>query len=243
MKILLYNIAYGTGLNGSWQQYFYKIWRFLWLSPSSTQNITQLLEKQRADVFCLIEVDGGSLRNRFSCQAQKIADKLDCDFYQNKLKYHPKSLWRFAFFFRKQQDAIISRIQGKFRRHYLKSGMKKLVQEYIVNNISIFAVHLAVMSKKIRQKQLEELSDILKICPRPIILCGDFNIRGGLEEVDIFLKKTGLKLVELPATWPSCNPKKHFDLFFASPDIKIRDAGVIQSEYSDHLPAWLEIDL
>jgi endonuclease/exonuclease/phosphatase family metal-dependent hydrolase len=231
MKIVLYNMAYGTGLNGSWRQYFYKVWRFFWLPFFHSRKIINLLKKQRADVLCLVEVDGGSFRNRFFCQTKKIAKKLNFDFYHKKSKYHPKSIWRFMVFFRKHQDAIISRIRGEFKRHYLKSGIKKLVQEYAVNGISI-----------LRQRQLEELSEILKTCPHPLVLCGDFNIQTGLKEVESFSEKTGLELVKLPATWPSCNPRKYFDLFFTSPNIKIRGAGVIQSEYSDHLPVWVEID-
>ena len=133
-------------------------------------------------------------------------------------------------------------MKGEFKRYYLKSGVKKLVQEYIVNGISIFVVHLAVIRRKLRQRQLEELRGILKTCPRPLILCGDFNIHNGLQEIKSFLCTTGLRLVELPATWPSCNPRKYFDLFFTSPGIKIKNAGVVKSEYSDHLPVWVEID-
>lgn len=242
MKILFYNIAYGTGLNGSWKQYLLKVWRFLWLPSSHARKITQLLKKQGADVLCLVEVDGGSLRNRFHCQAEKIAEDLNFNFYCKQSKYHPKSIWQSIVFFRKQHDAILSRINGEFKCHYLKSGMKKLVQEYIVNGISIFVVHLAVARQKIRRNQLKELSDILKTCPRPFVLCGDFNIQNGIREVEFFSRETGLQLVDLPATWPSCNPKKHFDLFFTSPGVKIKDAGVIKSECSDHLPIWVEID-
>lgn len=242
MKIIFYNIAYGTGLNGSWRQYFLKIRRFVWLPFFHTRKIAKLLKKHRADVLCLVEVDGGSYRNRFMCQTKRLAKKLDFNFWHTKSKYHPKSLFNYLPYIRKRNDAIISSKNGEVHCHYIKSGMKTLVQEFIVNNISIFTVHLAVLQSKIRKMQLEELNDILKKCRHPFILCGDFNIQNGLKEIKDFSEKTGLQLVELPATWPSCKPKKYFDLFFTSSGIKIEDAGIIESELSDHLPIWIKID-
>ncbi len=243
MKILLHNIAYETGLNGSWKQYFFKIWRYVWLPLYSGRCLARTLKKQDADVYCLLEVDTGSLRNRYLSQTKKLSKVLNTKYFYSRLKYSMKSIWRFVFFSRRQHDAILSKIDGEYKCHYLKTGMKKLVQEYIVNGISIFTVHLAVLSKKVRQKQLVELGDILKKCSRPLIFCGDFNIHSGLREVKSFLQTTGLKLIDLPATWPSCNPKKHFDLFFISNGIKLKNADVVQTECSDHLPIWIEIDL
>ena len=242
MKILLYNMAYGTGLNGSWKQYFLKTKRYFWLPLFHSKKIAQLLKKQRADVLCLIEVDGGAWRNRFCSQVKSIAKKINFNFYHSKSKYHPKSIWNLIPFVRKRHDAIIANKKGDVFFHYLNKGMKKLIQEFVVDNISIFTAHLAVLSEKVRKKQFEELAKIVMACSRPFVLCGDFNIQKGLKEVKEFAEITGLQLVKLPATWPSCNPKKHFDLFFTSPGVKIKDAGIIKSEYSDHLPVWVEID-
>ena len=242
MKIVLYNMAYGTGLNGSWRQYILKCRRFFWLPFFNTRKIARLLNDQRADVICLLEVDGGSIRNRFMCQAKKIAKKLGFDFWFKKSKYHPKSLFRFMPFTRKNCDAIVSKIKGEFKCHYLNNGMKKLVQEYVVNNFSIFTVHLAVLQKNLRQIQLTELGEIVKKCPRPFLICGDFNIFKGLEEVRSFVEKNGLKLIQTAKTFPSCNPKKYFDLFIAREDVNIKDAGVLDVPYSDHLPVWVTIE-
>lgn len=242
MKIFLYNIAYGTGLNGSWKQYFLKVYRYIWLPLYSGRKLTQLIKKQDADIFCFLEIDVGSLRNRFCSQVKKYADILKTDFYYSCLKYHPKSFWRYMLFFRKQHDAIVSKLKGEFKCHYLKTGMKKLVQEFKVKGVSIFTVHLAVILPHTRKKQLEELGDILKKCTTPYILCGDFNIHKGLKEVQSFLQKTGLQLMDLPATFPSHNPKMHLDLFFVSEGVKVKNVEVIESQCSDHLPVLLEIE-
>ena len=242
MKIIFYNIAYGTGLNGSWRQYLLKLRRFVWLPFFQTHKIAKLLKKQRADVLCLVEVDGGSYRNRFMCQTKKLAKKLDLNFWHTKSKYHPKSLFNYLPYIRKRNDSIISSKKGEIRCHYLNSGMKKLVQEFIVDNISIFTVHLAVLQKKIRKMQLEELGEILKKCQRPFILCGDFNIFKGLEEISFLINSNNLQLVQTSATFPSVKPKKHLDLFLVSNDINVKDSGILNSKYSDHLPIWITIE-
>jgi endonuclease/exonuclease/phosphatase family metal-dependent hydrolase len=235
-------MAYGTGLNGSWKQYIFKCRRFFWLPFFHMRKITSLLKTQCADVLCLVEVDGGSIRNRFRCQAKKIAEKLGFDFWFKKSKYHPKSPLRFLPFTRGNYDAVISKTKGDMKIHYLNSGLKKLVQEFIVDNISIFTVHLAVLRKNIRKMQLKELSEILKNCPRPFILCGDFNIFKGLEEISFLLSSNNLQLVKTSPTFPSIKPKKHLDLFLASQNVKIKDAGVIDVKYSDHLPVWIQME-
>jgi len=119
--------------------------------------------------------------------------------------------------------------------------MKKLVQEYVVDGYSIFTVHLACLSRKVRKRQLEELAEIIKDCPRPHIVCGDFNINTGLEEIKDFVQKTKLKRITRRPSFPSVKPIWYLDLFFASPDVKIRGTGVISSMYSDHLPVWVDV--
>lgn len=241
MKIMFYNIAYGTGMDGSWSRYITESWRFFWLPFRHLREITETLKKEGPDVLCLVEVDSGSFRNRFRCQARQMAKKLLLPFYYTQAKYRRWSVWKFMTMIRKQHDAVLSRKEGEFREHFLKSGMKKLVQEYVVEGMSIFTVHLAVLSERVRKKQLKELAGILKECPRPHLVCGDFNIHKGLGELKDFVRQTGLKRVINTPTFPSVSPSRYLDLFFASPDIKVKGSGVINVDYSDHLPVWVEV--
>ncbi len=234
-------MAYGTGLNGSWKQYVMNIWRFVWLPFKAIRQITHVLKKEKADVICLAEVDGGSFRNRFRCQAKALSKKLKLPFFKTKAKHHPWSIWHYMAMIRKHHDAIISRRKGRMKYYHLKSGMERLVQEFIVDGVSIFTVHLAVLSEKVRQKQMQELAEILKNCPRPHVLCGDFNFHKGIHEVKSFLKRTKMKLVETPMTFPSFKPDRTIDLFLTSPDVEIKEAGIIDVDHSDHLPVWIKL--
>ena len=240
MRIALYNIEYCTGIDGSTKQYLLKFWRYLWSSNKVLKKICCFLNKIKADVVLLIEVDGGSVRTGFQSQVEAIAKKLRIPFCYSKCKYHPKSLLSKLPFFSKNHNSIFSRKRGEVKTHFLKNGTKKLVQEYIIEGISIFMVHLS-LSQKIRSKQLTEIGRMLKKCPNPYMVCGDFNIFGGLSEISKFLKKNKLNLVETDDTFPSFDPIKRLDLIMAHKDINIKSVEVGNVQYSDHLPVVVEI--
>lgn len=242
MKIVLYNIAYSTGLKGSLRDYFLKGWRYFWNHKKTIHSITQYLKEINADVICLLETDVGSLRNRFGNQVTTIANKLMLPFYVSALKYGPTSWSRFLPTIRKQHDAVLSKLKGSVKKHYLKSGTKKLVMEFRVADISIFMVHLSPLRRNLRKRQLQELGIILKKCDRPYLICGDFNIFKGLEEIADFKIKNNLKLVEVGNTFPSFKPKIQLDLIMVCDSIRIKAAGVTKVLFSDHLPVWVEID-
>ena len=241
MKIMVYNIAYATGLKGSLREYFLKFWRYLWAQRVTLKKISDFIQKQKVDVVCLLEIDAGSIRNRFRSQVKMLADKLFYPFYYTHPKYHPSSVAKIIPTIRKQHDAILSNKEGELRVHYFKGGTKKLIQEFIVDGISIFVVHLSVLRKRLRKAQLKDLTKILKECPREYIVCGDFNIFQGLSEVQDFIDDNKLNLVIEQATFPSYKPRKQLDLILVSKSLVIKSAGVENVPYSDHLPVWVEI--
>ncbi len=241
MKILFYNIAYATGLNGSWRQYVNKMWRLVTTSPTAFKRISQTIKQAGADVVCLAEMDNGSFRNRFQCQTKALADHLQAVFFATESKYEPWSIWRFMTLIRKQHDAVISHRNGEFKAHYLKTGLQRLVSEFVVDGISIFLVHLAVLRRKVRARQLRELAEIVNRCDRPYLICGDFNLHDGLDELDEFKSLTKTQLVETPMTFPSFKPNRTIDLFLVSPELEVAEAGVMEVHDSDHLPVWVKL--
>ncbi|MBN2095892.1 endonuclease/exonuclease/phosphatase family protein [Candidatus Peregrinibacteria bacterium] len=242
MKILLYNIGYSTGLKGSLKDYFLKFWRYLRAPKENIHKIAKLLKTERADVVCLLETDAGSFRSRSISQAQAVVRKLRYAFWKTSSKYHPDSWYYKLPFLNKHHDAILSRQSGKVIPHYLKNGMDTLVQEFIINNISIFTVHLGLLRKKLRKVQMKEVAQLLKKCPRAHLICGDFNIFNGLEEIREFLKEAHLKLVQKNPTFPAFSPRRPLDLIMTCESIKVKTAGVVNSLFSDHLPVFVEID-
>ncbi|MBI5422327.1 endonuclease/exonuclease/phosphatase family protein [Candidatus Peregrinibacteria bacterium] len=242
MKILIYNIAYSTGLKGTLAGYLTNFWRYLFWAPRKNfRNLSEFLKQQNADVVCLIEADTGSFRNRFKSQVGSIAKTLSFPYCWSASKYGPQSPSRLLPTLRKQHDAVLSRIEGSMNTHYLKQGAKKLVQEFIAQDISIFVVHLALRAS-VRQKQLKELTAMLHECPRPHLVCGDFNIFKGLHEVRDFMDNNHLSLVQGDPTFPSFHPTSTIDLILRSDKIRVKNSGVPQVLFSDHLPVWVEIE-
>jgi len=243
MKIVLYNIGYGTGLKGSLQEYLTKFWHYLW-APKVTETVKkigQFMKRQKADVICMLETDVGSLRNRFNCQAKLVAKKMAAPFIHTFSKYHPMSWVKWVPVIRHHHDAIISKIKGSVVPHYFNSGGKSLYLEFIVGDLSIFVVHLGLLRSSVRKKQMQEMTAVLKNCPRKYLMCGDFNIFKGLDEVADFIKENALKMVHNTATFPAFKPKRPIDLILACKDLKVKAAGVLNAPYSDHLPVWVEI--
>jgi endonuclease/exonuclease/phosphatase family metal-dependent hydrolase len=242
MKILIYNIAYSTGLKGSLLGYLMNFWRYLVWAPRKTfLSLAEFLGVQDSDIICLLETDVGSLRNRFTNQVRSLAERLSLPFWWTASKYGPRALQNLIPTLRKQHDAVLSRIEGEMRLHHLKSGIKRLVQEFVVKGISLFVVHLA-LRRSVREKQLKELTIIVKQCPRPFLVCGDFNIFKGLNEVQEFIRENHLNLVQTQASFPSIKPRVLVDLILAREDIKVKDVGVVDVLFSDHLPVWVEIN-
>jgi endonuclease/exonuclease/phosphatase family metal-dependent hydrolase len=242
MKILVYNIAYSTGLKGSLPGYLANFWRYLvWAPKKNFRNLVGFLGQQNADIVCLLETDSGSFRNRFVSQSKTLAERLSYPHWWSASKYGPRSPLRHLPTFRRQEDAVLSRIESEMKVHYLKNGGKKLVQELIVQGVSLFVVHLA-LRPSLRARQLVEMTQLLKQCPRSHLVCGDFNIFKGLHEVQEFIRENQLTLVQTKATFPSIRPKVLIDLILASEGINVKATGAPHALLSDHLPVWVEIE-
>jgi len=241
MKILFYNIAYSTGMNGTLKSYFGVTWRFLWLSKKVFNKIVTLFKKETPDIICLAEVDGGSFRNQFKSQAKAFSIALDYPHIYSKNKYHPRSIWHWMTLIGSQHDAILSKHSGHFKSHYFSRGIQRHVSEFQVKGMSIFVVHLAVLRKKMRARQLRELANIVKKCKNPYIVCGDFNVHNGHHELDEFIQKTNTTLVKTPHTFPSHKPNRTIDLFLVDATLEVKGSGIISVNHSDHLPVWIEL--
>lgn len=242
MKIIFYNIAYGTGLKGLMRQYFYNTWRFFWTPFSTLRKIGNMLKAQHPDIVCLAEVDHGSFRNRFRSQAKALGKQIGIKYVESASKYGRFSVLHLLAIIGRQHDAILTNLEGELIRHYFSRGIQRLYFEFVTQGMSVFVVHLAVFRKKMRQRQLRELAERISECPRPYILCGDFNVHGGVAELKGFLEKTKANLVKTDMTYPSHKPNRTIDLFFHGPGIRAKGSGTIDVDFSDHLPVWAEFE-
>ena len=201
-----------------------------------------MLKEQCPDIICLAEVDHGSFRNRFRSQAKALGRRIGIKYVESASKYGRFSMLHLLAIIGRQHDAILTNLEGELRRHYFSRGIQRLYFEFLTQGVSVFVVHLAVFRKKMRRRQLRELAERIRKCPRPYVLCGDFNVHGGVAELEEFLEKTKASLIKTDMTYPSHRPNRTIDLFFHGPGIRVKAAGTINVHFSDHLPVWMEFE-
>jgi endonuclease/exonuclease/phosphatase family metal-dependent hydrolase len=233
MRFVLYNIRYGTG-GGKFQS---PLNGYLRRTGKNLERITQFLHDLNPDVAGLVEVDAGSYRTGKCNQAETIADRLG-HYHVYRSKYAENSLTRHLPIISHQGNAFVVRDSGhKEIFHYFDRGVKRLVIELELENVSFFLIHLA-LSSRLRHRQLGDLYDLLQTIKRPHIVAGDFNALWGEQEVRLFLAATGLKNAHAgnSPTFPSWQPKRHLDFILHSPGISIERCWMPDIQLSDHLP-------
>ncbi len=227
-------MGYGLGLDGSVKDYALKWYRYLHcptiIKDKVLKGIKNLIKSQKPDVCCFIEIEGPH------------ADYFSKDYlyYDITNKYGPKSALSKIPAFHTKSNAVFSRKNHQIKRHYFENGTKKLIYEVsLPKGITLLMTHFS-LSKNTRKKQFTEIKKLIK---NKTILCGDFNIFTGFQELEPLLTETNLKIVSKNKTFPASNPKKAMDLFLCSKNIKVNACKVINKRLSDHLPVLLEIEV
>jgi endonuclease/exonuclease/phosphatase family metal-dependent hydrolase len=236
MRFLLYNIRYATG-HGVRYHLPLPFAGFFKQTVGILGEIISFIHSVNPDVIALVEVDSGSYRSQKTCQGQLIARALD-HFHVVETKYADESLATRVPVLNKQGNCLLTNreiISHHF--HYFTKGVKRLVIEVELEEVTIFTVHLSLRYKH-RQQQLEQLHRIISQSTKPVIVAGDFNTFGGDREVQPFLAATGLvdaNLTGLPSH-PSHAPKRHLDYILHSPEITVSNFTIPDIRLSDHAP-------
>lgn len=240
MKVLLYNLAYCTGVDGSVPKYISRNFNHVlpWARKKTgiVDRVEEMLDREQPDVCCFAEID---------CDSPLIARMQRHYPYSNVSHKYAKDGWhQHCPVIRKKGNAVFSKRPCTMEKHYFPSGTKRLLYEVSVENgPSVFASHFS-LGHRTRTKQIEFLSDIVHSRKKPTVVCGDFNIFRGISELRALIEKTGLVLANNPehGTFPSHRPKKLLDLFLHSPDLPVASMRVLNDvRLSDHLPIVLEL--
>lgn len=238
---MLYNIRYGTG----GKRIYFPLSGYLKKTHRNLEGIIQFMRGLNPDLIGLIEVDAGSYRSSKKNQAEMIAESLG-HYHIYKSKYGETDwLSNHMPILNRQGNAFIARdsiTNGKY--HYFEKGMKKLIIELELENVTVFLVHLA-LSFRVRHYQLSALHSILKEAKRPVIVAGDFNAFWGEREIDLFLAASGLQNANPGGqpSFPSWAPKRHLDFILHSEGIKTEKLWLPNVLYSDHLPLVYDFTL
>ena len=244
MKILFYNVGYCTGLRGAISEYLIGVWRYVIPGNTVIKKLISFIKNINPDILALVEIDSISLRTGGVNYIELIKQEV----VFNEATYRSK----YAMPFLVQLPVMGAQCNAVFTKqkiqssHFvdLSSGVKRLVIEvHLSDDLDLFLVHLA-LGQTTRTAQLEELSEILGKSNKKHILLGDFNTFRGSKELEALMNDNHLYSVNTlhKPTFPTVNPKKEFDFILISSSIKIKNFQVIQSELSDHLPLFLEIE-
>lgn len=233
MRFVLYNIRYGTG-GGKMS---FPLRGYLRKTGGHLEKIGEFLHELNPDVAGLVEVDAGSYRSSRLNQAQTLAKRLG-HYHVYRSKYAEKSWTRHFPVLNQQGNAFVVRDDShKEVFHYFDRGVKRLVIELEMENVTFFLIHLALGSR-LRHRQLGDLYDLLETVDKPKIVAGDFNALCGEQEIRLFQAATKLQNAHdaNSPTFPSWKPKRHLDFILHSPGIEIEKCWMPNVQLSDHLP-------
>lgn len=243
MRFLFYNIRYCTG-HGLGYHLPLPFSGFFKRTDNQLEQIVQFIRSINPDIVGLVEVDGGSYRSHKTCQVAEIAHKLD-HFHVVETKYGENSMASRVPVLNKQGNGVLSReaiINHHF--HYFEEGVKRLVIEVELPDVTIFIVHLSLKFKH-RQQQLEHLHRIVSTSKKPVIVAGDFNTFSGEREISLFLAAANLvnaNQAGLPS-YPSHAPRKNLDFIFHSPELIVSNFSIPDIQLSDHAPLICDFSL
>jgi endonuclease/exonuclease/phosphatase family metal-dependent hydrolase len=239
-RILLLNLGYETGLDGSLKGYLTQSWRYLHTPEHVLMSIREgfqtLIAKVQPDICCVLEMhhDPSLLKTFAAYQCRHIDPK-----------YGNGSMLRRLPFFRDNCNGIFAMARLPCRARQFKHGTKKLLYDVQVgNDFSLLVSHYSLHAS-VRQQQFHEIAELVQHRKHTVV-CGDFNDFGGRKELGSLLKETNLRIIR-PAqngTFPAYHPRKPLDLFLCSKDIKNVHAEVLKNVHlSDHLPVLLTVTM
>ena len=245
MRLLVYNIAYGTGSPAGGTGQILTLGRYLHTGMNHLQKIRECIRENRVDVAGLLEVDQGSIRTGFHNQAFHLSEGLGFREY-SAVKYAPGSRARLFPILRKQSNSFLIHSPEKVSCScsYFPVGMKRLILEIRYAEIRFILLHLA-LERNTRRQQLAFLRKKLRAEKIPTIVAGDLNTFQGEEELYSFCKALNLRSANLKKipTYPSWSPRYQLDHNLCSEEIRIHDFQVLNVRASDHLPLLLDFTL
>ena len=236
MRLLLYNIRYATGHKKGYHLPL-PYTGFFKRTSVNLQRIINFIGSINPDIVALVEVDSGSYRSNYVCQAQTIADSLGYN-YVVESKYENDSLVHRLPVLKQQSNALLTKQSiENFHFHYFEHGVKRLVLQMDLRTIAIFIVHLSLKYRH-RQHQLEQLHALTEEIDKEVIIAGDFNTFWGSRELNLFLSATQLKSANLlnAPSHPSHAPLRQIDFILHSAGIRIDNFYIPDVRLSDHSP-------
>ncbi|WP_199831783.1 endonuclease/exonuclease/phosphatase family protein [Streptomyces sp. ERV7] len=238
LTVLTYNIHHGAGADDA----------------LALERVARVLRDSGADVVGLQEVDRHyDTRSDFLDQAGWLGRRLGMHVvYGANLSLDPP---RSGAPRRQYGTAILSRFPVSESRNTRlprpRQGEQRGLLEADINvdgtAVRVLTTHLEHTSQSERLAQAEAINSVIEDSGRPTVLVGDLNATPGAREVGVLTRH--LADVWRTAgegsgyTFDARSPHKRIDYVLGSSGIAARQAEVIDSDASDHLPVSAEVTL
>jgi endonuclease/exonuclease/phosphatase family metal-dependent hydrolase len=157
MKIIFWNIGYARGIDGSFSSYVRNVKRFFSQDRLSQkkvlQEVARLISSEKPDVFAYAEIMTGSKRNGGFNQHTFLLSLIDREHHATAaVTKYGNTIFSSLPFHKGNCNGVISFSPASIKNHLLQHSRKKLVQETILEHVTIFSVHLPLISRD-RKKQ------------------------------------------------------------------------------------------
>lgn len=245
-RIVYANLGYLRAINGSirhhlgrWHHHVYTPLR---VQTESIAQLTATISRLDPDLCCLVEVDRGSITNRFYDQFPRL---------QGKTFVHAEAHGKYGLDRRPgrlalshgKSNAFLAKRKVIARDRYLQDGKKKLVHEIRIDGVRILVVHLS-LAFRVRSRQIAELADWIGEEEGPTILVGDFNVFRGERELLPLLKSGHLIYANrgLEPTFRLGPYRAALDTCLMSKTLAEQaKVSVVDQPYSDHQMLFIEL--
>lgn len=240
-NILTYNIQVAMSSKNV-RHHLLHSWHHFFPHPHRHANLQQIAKLiEPFDIVALQELDAGSFRSKYVNQIDHLAELAHFPYHQQQTT---RNLGPFA----QHCKALLSRLPIIDYHHYLLPsrlpgrGVTTFSLNHQGQEIFVVNAHLS-LGKKAQMTQLKFIADLVAKHTHVIVL-GDLNLTPDFLGASSLLT-THLRsvLANNNPTYPSWKPKKQLDYILVSSSFNIINAGVISSDYSDHLPVFAELEL
>lgn len=246
-RIFMSNLGYLRGINGRLIDHVRYLHRHFYcpvdVQKQALQQLIALLEAERPDICCFVEIEKGSS----DCANFNQIEALLSDayaFYDIENKYGPASRLLHLPRTRGKSNAFLAKQPVPFEKIYLSHGTKRLIYKLTLpSGVQVFFTHFS-LQKSVRKKQFTEMRQLLEQAGGECMLLGDFNVMGGFGELAPLLEGSRLRLLsdERHPTFTFHRFEKALDLCLCSDTLAERvQLRIVPQPFSDHSALLVEI--
>jgi endonuclease/exonuclease/phosphatase family metal-dependent hydrolase len=240
VKVLFSNLGYATGINGALLQHVARSYRHVFqpmkLQRAVLSQFMEVVEREKPDLCCLIELDRGSMHSGFFNQMDALLSDA-YHFHDVADKYGPGSRLSQLPFHAGKSSGILASTSFEFEYRHFVHGAKRLIYHVkLASDLTLLFTHFS-LNAKTRQKQFGEMREMIDSLTGNVIILADFNTLNGLRELGPLLSRGDLELMNSPDEPTFTFHRWHhvLDLCLCSrsirPDLSLK---VISQPFSDH---------